>query len=295
MTRRVLPSTATTILVASLVLISPSHADMVFKYKSSSVDGMTSGAKASVSPECQDSDNVGTVGASRGCGGMLIVDNEMLRSSAGPHASPGGGYATRGGGNRSFNVRHDGVTYTFADSEHNVFTGQVTRMDHMFMDTGFDEDIGYWDTSGVESMHFMFAGNSDFDQDIGSWDVSSVNNMSAMFKNAYGFDQDIGSWDVSNVINMGHMFMGAFGFSADISTWDVSSARYMGSMFKKASGFNVDIGSWDTSGASSMVYMFRDNWRFNQDLSSWDVSNVSNATGFAWGSDMNSADVPNFD
>ncbi|MFT4283040.1 MAG: BspA family leucine-rich repeat surface protein, partial [Candidatus Woesearchaeota archaeon] len=139
---------------------------------------------------------IGTIGLEGPCDGMLIVDNDMLRGAGSTHSGVGG--------DGSFSVLGpDGNTYTFADSDFNVFTGQVTDMSSLFRNTNFNGDIGYWDTSSVARMDYMFWGASSFDQDIGSWDVSGVTNMGSMFWGASSFDQDIGSWDVSGVTNMG--------------------------------------------------------------------------------------------
>ena len=47
----------------------------------------------------------------------------------------------------------------------------------------------------VEMFHYA----SDFNQDIGAWNASNVNTMNGTFVNAESFNQDLGSWDVSYV------------------------------------------------------------------------------------------------
>ena len=47
---------------------------------------------------------------------------------------------------------------------------------------------------------------SAFNQNIGAWNVSNVNTMLSMFENAPAFNQNIGSWNTSAVTNMLEMF-----------------------------------------------------------------------------------------
>ena len=44
-------------------------------------------------------------------------------------------------------------------------------------------------------MSYMFAGASDFNQNIGGWNMSSVNTIEGMFHNATSFNQNIGNWN----------------------------------------------------------------------------------------------------
>ena len=264
---------ATTLGVASLMSMSiATNAEMMFKYKSPSVSDIASTADQSdqaisepASPECYKSKNVGTVGNASGCNGMLIVNGSDLGSVAASHL----------GGSEDFFINHGNEKYTFADSEKNIFTGQVADMSYLFIRTNFNGDIGYWDTSRVEDMEYMFYKAENFNAGIGSWDVSNVERMSDMFREAVSFDQDIGQWDVSSVNRMGNMFLDASSFNQDIGQWDVSSVRRMYHMFGDASSFDQDIGSWDVSSVRSMSFMFDGASSFDQDIGSWDVSNVT--------------------
>ena len=49
----------------------------------------------------------------------------------------------------------------------------------------------------------MFNGSLSFNQDLGKWDVSNVETMKGMFSNDTSFNKYIGKWDVNNVTDMG--------------------------------------------------------------------------------------------
>ena len=239
----------------------------------------------------------GKIGSSPGCDGMLIVDDDMLRSAASKYARKQGGrsYISAGNydnpGDESFDFRESdsyvnyslgGKVYTFEDDANNIFTGQVTDMSHLFDQATFpgeDDtpgDIGYWDTSSVTTMKDMFANAQDFNEDIGGWDVSQVTDMEDMFHNNSYFNQDLSSWDVGNVRIMKKMFGATISFDQDLSGWDVSSVTDMSEMFLFVRPFNADIGSWDVSNVTDMSRMFEGARSFNQDIGSWDVSQVTN-------------------
>jgi surface protein len=185
------------------------------------------------SASCYDPANIGLIGQPgwAGCAGMLIASKAMLDAVA----------SVWTGGNNSFAIAGpDGNTYTFADSEHNVFTGQVTSMAALFRQTSFNGDISYWDTSRVTNMNTMFFSATAFNQPIGSWDTSNVTIMSSMFRNALAFNQDIGGWDTSAIptsIGMDSMFRGASAFSQDLSGWCVTNAPTPPDNFDLSSGF----------------------------------------------------------
>lgn len=165
----------------------------------------------------------------------------------------------------------------------------VTQAYSMFSGaSSFDDDLGDWDVSTLESIQFMFSGATDFNGDISSWNVGNVQNMTALFQNAESFAGDLSSWDVSSVSDMSSVFSYATVFNGNIGDWDVSSVTNMHNMFYGATSFNQDISRWDVSSVTGitepvviggMESMFRDAVSFNQDLSSWNVSNV---TGFSF-------------
>lgn len=249
-----------------------SSAEMLFKYRSSSVSSVNGAEPASdprsASAECYDKANLGTVGNAPGCKGMLIVKESTLRSVASENADPEGGFRVDGAGHGNFEIFHDGVIYTFADSENNIFTGQVVDMSYLFRNTDFNGDIGYWDLWSAKTIKGMFYKALSFNREIDSWDVSNVEDMKSMF--GYSpFNQDIGSWDTSNVTSMRYMFFRTPSFNQGIGSWDVSSVIDMTSMFSEASSFN-------------------------QDISDWNVNSVINYSSFRSGSALNIGNMPNF-
>ena len=78
----------------------------------------------------------------------------------------------------------------------------------------------------------FFKDNHTFNSDIGFWDTSNVTVMSWMFSNARAFNQDISNWDVSKVICIICSIM--LGLEQNIGNWDTSSVTDMFQMFKNA-------------------------------------------------------------
>lgn len=121
------------------------------------------------------------------CAGMLITGNALLRSAGSPVI----------GGDGSFQLTGpDAQVYTFASSERNVFTGQVTDLSDLFAQTAFNGDISYWVTSNVANMSGTFRDTSLFDQPIGSWDTSRTSLMGSLLEGALSFNRDLSVWCV---------------------------------------------------------------------------------------------------
>lgn len=94
------------------------------------------GAHAQTHAECYNAANAQTIGQVgwTGCEGMYIVKDLAELNSA------------RFNG---YQVTYNSTSYTFSDSAHNVFTGQVTSMYWLFGgDSIFNGDIGYSRCSG---------------------------------------------------------------------------------------------------------------------------------------------------
>ena len=236
----------------------------------SNKNGESSEDDPALSVECYSSSNVGKIGTSGVCEGMLIVDEDMLR----------GAEEIDGGVDMRINYS-DGestIEFTFGDSDFNVFTGQVTDMRNLFRSTSFNSDINYWDVSNVEDIRLMFRDADSFNQPLNNWDVSNVEDMGYVFRDTNFFNQPLDNWDVSSATDMNGMFRDANNFNQPLDSWDVSNVKGMGYMFEGASSFNQPLNSWDVSNVESMNYMFKDAQNFNQPLNSWDVSNVKNMT-----------------
>ena len=160
----------------------------------------------------------------------------------------------------------DGIVYTVVDD-----TSIASEI------TSGNNGTGNWYlcTTLVTNMNDLFSLNSTFNEDISFWDTSNVTTMNNLFKYAGNFNQDIGSWDTSNVTSFSATFMGANAFDQNIGNWDTSSATNMYSMLRDTGNFNQDISGWNTSNVTNMGSMLSGASQFNQDLSGWCVPNTT--------------------
>ena len=88
-------------------------------------------AQAQTDSRCYEADNAGTVGETgwTGCAGMYIVADLAELEDARD--------------NNNYTITYNSVDYTFADSDNNIFTGQVTSLNSLFFEKGnFNADIG---------------------------------------------------------------------------------------------------------------------------------------------------------
>ena len=78
--------------------------------------------------------------------------------------------------------------------------GNNAQLSNLFNNCPFNQDIGQWDMTNVQTIQQMFRNNTAFDQDIGEWDVTSINRggMGGLFRNTR-FNQDISSWCVTHI------------------------------------------------------------------------------------------------
>lgn len=88
-------------------------------------------------------------------------------------------------------IMHNGSLYTFGFSYKNVYTGKLTKMNH------------------------MFSGMYKFNADIGYWDIRNVREMISMFRDAYEFDQDLSCWDCRNVLACTWIYYGLNDWAMD--------------------------------------------------------------------------------
>ena len=160
---------------------------------------------------------------------------------------------------------------------------------------GGSPDISGWNMGNVTDMRYVFFNAADFNQPIGTWDTSQVNTMQYMF-HLFGdvgkdgsFNQDIGNWNVAKVTDMSYMFSTANvnnahvfnnGGSPSISGWNTSLVKNMYQMFYNNTYFNQPIGAWNTSSLTNIQQMLSNADAFDQDLSNWVVTGVNNATNF---------------
>lgn len=253
--------------------------------------GVDGEAENATDPACYERASVGTVGLAswRGCAGALIVDDALLRTAASAEV----------GGDESYRLTGpDGATYTFAQGERTIFTGQVMSLNFMFHNTTFNGNINHWDTSNVVQMTRTFSNNPVFNQPLDGWDISRVTSLNFAFEYASAFNQPLNSWNTSRVDRMGNVFRGAVAFNQPIGAWDVSNVTNFNFMFQDAHAFNQPLNTWRTTSAQLMHNMFRFAYAFNQPLDDWDTSGVTGMsamfhTASAFAQDLSGWCVPN--
>ena len=175
-------------------------------------------------------------------------------------------------------------------------TSNVTDMQNVFavavsFNNGGSPTINNWDTSKNTTLRFMFASDSfvgtrthKFNQPIGDWNTSLVNTTFGMFSRNSEFNQPVNTkavtklgvtytaWDMQNVTDMSFMFSSGVSdtlgkFNQDISNWNTSKVTTMRSMFGSQPLFNQNIGTkvstvngvtytaWDTLNVTDMSFM----------------------------------------
>ena len=164
----------------------------------------------------------------------------------------------------------------------------VESMTRMFNDAaafnnGGSDSIGAWSTAKATSMEGAFWGAKAFNQPVGSWNVSNATSFALMFMDAENFNQDLSHWDTSKATNMSNTFYRALVFNQDIGSWDVGHVTNMNHMFEYATAFNNggsdSINGWNTANATTMEGMFHQASAFNQNIGGWNMANVVNMKG----------------
>ena len=153
-----------------------------------------------------------------------------------------------------------------------VVTTKVKIMLQLFSNkNSFNQNIGSWDVSNVESMSYMFYNAKKFNQDLSNWDTSKVYQMESMFEGAKSFNSNIEKWNTKSCCNFRNMFSGAYSFNQPIGAWNINGN--ISGMFKNAKSFNQSINDWNVKGVDSMISLFEGAESFNQDLNSWKLPN----------------------
>ena len=157
-------------------------------------------------------------------------------------------------------------------------TEQVVNMSAMFKRNTssasfpfsiYVEDYNEWNTSNVEDMSYMFAGQKEFNT-IVLFDTSNVVTMQGMFQDCITFNQSIANFSITSLRNASYMFDGASVYRGtnDFENWDTSEITDMTAMFRNASQF---LGSHlDTWSLESIVHM--ENMLDNTNLSPYNYS-----------------------
>lgn len=154
-------------------------------------------------------------------------------------------------------------------------TSNVTDMQYMFYNCYFfNQPIGSWDVGKVQRMNYMLYdvynqqnSTAAFDQDIGAWRMSGLE--SGSFD---GCTHLLGLSFVNGIFNNGG--------SPSISGWVFGNATSFVSMFENQVLFNQPIGHWDTSKIAYINGMLGNCDAFDQDLSNWVVTGIIGASNF---------------
>ena len=162
-------------------------------------------------------------------------------------------------------------------------------------------DLSSFDTSKVESMHWMFFGMRNLIAlNLSNFDTSRVTEMYGMFRDMSNLTTlNLSSFNTSRVTDMGGMFSGMRNLIAlDLSNFDTSNVWDMGGMFENMSNLTtLDLSSFDTSQVTRMPEMFRDMSNLTSlNLSSFNTSQVTNMYSmFSGMSNLTTLNLSNFD
>ena len=169
----------------------------------------------------------------------------------------------------------EGTKTNLRIDERSDFTALIDSSSMFNECTLFNQNLDWWDLSGVTDTHKMFRKAEVFNQPLYHWNMELVTNTSEMFSGADSFNQPVDSWNVANVTNLYAMFFNAKSFNQTLNQWDVSKVTDVAFIFNKADEFNGNISSWTVTNVTDMNRAFNECPKFNQNLSSWDVSNVT--------------------
>lgn len=162
-------------------------------------------------------------------------------------------------GNSAFNQDIGAWNVSKVTTFANMFQGTATGK--TVFNNGGSDSIKNWSintTAGVNViMTQMFMHNNAFNQPIGSWNTSRVQSLGAMFSSGV-FNQNIGGWNTSNCTSLDAMFNGNTAYNnggVNSIAWDTSLVTSFGFMFNGATAFNQPIPGFKFNSATSLSSM----------------------------------------
>ena len=199
----------------------------------------------------------------------------------------------------------DKTAYYYTETE-KVYLN--TNSSEMFYSRNYEQkiknilelDLSSFDTSKVESMHWMFFGMRNLIAlNLSNFDTSRVTEMYGMFRDMSNLTTlNLSNFNTSRVTDMGGMFSGMRNLIAlNLSNFDTSNVWDMGGMFENMSNLTtLDLSSFDTSQVTRMPEMFRGMSNLTTlNLSNFDTSKVTRMDDMFRGmSNLTSLNLSNF-
>ena len=200
----------------------------------------------------------------------------------------------------------DKTAYYYTETE-KVYLN--TNSSEMFYSRNYEQkiknilelDLSSFDTSKVESMHWMFFGMRNLIAlNLSNFDTSRVTEMYGMFRDMSNLTTlNLSNFNTSRVTDMGGMFSGMRNLIAlNLSSFDTSNVWDMGGMFENMSNLTtLDLSSFDTSQVTRMPEMFRGMSNLTSlNLSSFNTSKVTDMDSmFSGMSNLTALNLSNFD
>ena len=187
----------------------------------------------------------------------------------------------------------DKTAYYYTETE-KVYLN--TNSSEMFYSRNYEQkiknilelDLSSFDTSKVESMHWMFFGMRNLIAlNLSNFDTSRVTEMYGMFRDMSNLTSlNLSSFNTSQVTNMYSMFSGMSNLTTlNLSNFDTSKVTRMDDMFRDMSNLtSLNLSNFNTSRVTDMGGMFsgmRNLIALN--LSNFDTSNVGDMSHMFYG------------